>query len=471
MGIISLSINEIETYFSTNRSVTVWVITVFSISSAIGIISLGFLSQIFGRKFIYICGVFGFSLFSGLCGLSNSFETLLLFRAFQGFFGSGLVALSQALVIDTFPLEKRSKAISAWTFGLLAGPVIGPLLGGYIIDSHSWRWIFFINVPLGLSAFIGLLIFLKDNSEKNKSSINIFGFIFLSTAATSLQIFLDRGELEDWFDSDLIQFLFMLFILALILFIYNLSTSKSPLFPKKIFKDKNYVGSLFFAFLFGFILIPPFILMPIFLTQIQDFPIYSIGIILCISGIGGMLGTLFTSNVIYFLGNVKTMILGLVIFIISNMQVTFWTENINTEQVIFNMLYRGISISVYYVALANITYTTLPVKYRTYGAGLFQFFRTMGTGVAVAVFIAFLNRFHFYYFEEFRNFLDYGNFHVINQLNMEEYSEKKFIDLYSQISKQAKMKSFNTDFFLLSISPVLFFPFFFFFKSKSKHKI
>ena len=166
MGIISLSINEIETYFSTNRSVTVWIITVFSISSAIGIISLGFLSQIFGRKFIYICGVFGFSLFSGLCGLSNSFETLLLFRAFQGFFGSGLVALSQALVIDTFPLEKRSKAISAWTFGLLAGPVVGPLLGGYIIDSHSWRWIFFINVPLGLSAFIGLLIFLKDNSEK-----------------------------------------------------------------------------------------------------------------------------------------------------------------------------------------------------------------------------------------------------------------------------------------------------------------
>ena len=184
-----------------------------------------------------------------------------------------------------------------------------------------------------------------------------------------------------------------------------------------------------------------------------------------------MLGTFFTSNIIYFLGNVKTMILGLVIFIISNMQVTFWTENINTEQVIFNMLYRGISISVYYVALANITYTTLPVKYRTYGAGLFQFFRTMGTGVAVAVFIAFLNRFHFYYFEEFRNFLDYGNFHIINQLNMEEFSEKKFIDLYSQINKQAKMKSFNTDFFLLSISPVLFFPFFLFFKSKSKHKI
>ena len=234
MGIISLSINEIETYFSTNRSVTVWIITVFSISSAIGIISLGFLSQIFGRKFIYICGVFGFSLFSGLCGLSNSFKPYCYLEHFRVFW-LRFSSLKSSFSNRYFSFRKRSKAISAWTFGLLAGPVVGPLLGGYIIDSHSWRWIFFINVPLGLSAFIGLLIFLKDNSEKNKSSINIFGFIFLSTAAASLQIFLDRGELEDWFDSDLIQFLFMLFILAFILFIYNLSTSKSPLFPKKNF--------------------------------------------------------------------------------------------------------------------------------------------------------------------------------------------------------------------------------------------
>ena len=179
MGIISLSLNEIETYFSTTRSVTVWIITIFSISSAIGIISLGFLSQIFGRKLIYLCGVIGFTVFSGLCGLSNSFESLLLFRGLQGFFGSGLVALSQALVVDSFSQEKRSKAISAWTFGLLAGPVIGPLLGGFIIENYSWRLVFFINVPLGLSAFFGLMFFLNDNMKRSKSKINTLGFIFL----------------------------------------------------------------------------------------------------------------------------------------------------------------------------------------------------------------------------------------------------------------------------------------------------
>ena len=464
MGIISLSLNEIETYFSTTRSVTVWVITIFSISSAIGIISLGFLSQMFGRKVIYLNGVLGFTIFSGLCGLSNSFETLLLFRGLQGFFGSGLVALSQALVVDSFSAEKRSKAISAWTFGLLAGPVIGPLLGGFIIENYNWRLIFFINVPLGLSAFFGLLFFLNDNMQRSKSKINTLGFIFLSISAGALQIFLDRGELEDWFNSDYITFLLILSILTSVLFIFNSLTSRNPLFPKELFQDRFFTGGIFFAFLFGFILIPPFILMPIFLTQIQDFPIYLVGLILCISGIGGMLGTFFTSKIISFLGNVKTMVFGLAIFVTSNIEVTFWTEDISTAQIIFNMVYRGISISIYYVALANITYTTLPDKYRTHGAGLFQFFRTLGTGAAVAIFITLLNRYQLYYFEEFRNFTSYGNFDLINRLYMEDYSNESFISLYSEINKQAKIKSFNTDFFFLSISPIFFFPFFYFFK-------
>ena len=467
MGIVSLSLNDIESYFSTTRSVTVWIITVFSISSAIGIISLGFLSKIFGRKLIYINAVIGFTIFSGLCGLSNNFETLLLCRGMQGFFGSGLVALSQALVIDIFSKKSRSKAISAWTFGLLAGPVIGPLLGGYIIEAFSWRWVFFINVPLGLLAFSGLILFLNDNSYKSKTKINILGFVFLSISAGTLQVFLDRGELEDWLDSNFIIVLLILSISTLVLFIHNLFTSKNPLFPVEMFKDKFYIGSIFFAFLFGFILIPPFILMPIFLSQVKDFPIYIVGLILCISGLGGMFGTFFTSKIIYFLGNVRTMLLGLIIYITSNLEVTYWTESINIEQIIFNMVYRGMSISIYYVALADITYKTLPEKHRTYGAGLFQFFRTIGTGVAVAIFVALLNRYQLYFFEEFRNIFSPGNFYFFNELYLRDFSDQNFANFYTEINKQAKIKSFNKDFFLLSLSPILFFPFFFFYRKKN----
>ena len=153
-----------------------------------------------------------------------------------------------------------------------------PLLGGYIIENYSWRVIFFINVPLGLFAFFGLIVFLKDTLTKSKVKVNILGFIYLSFAAGSLQIFLDRGELLDWFASNFIVFLFFLSIISLILFILNSIYSNNSLFPKSLFKDHFYLGGIIFAFLFGFILIPPFILMPIFLTQIQNS--ISVGIIL-----------------------------------------------------------------------------------------------------------------------------------------------------------------------------------------------
>ncbi len=189
MGIITISFSEIENFFSTTNSVTSWVLTVFSISSAIGIISLGFMSKLFSRKKIYILGILGFSFFSGLCGLSSSIEQLLICRFFQGYFGSGLIALSQAFVIDIFSKENRSKAISAWTFGLLAGPVIGPLLGGFLIEYFNWRFIFFINLPLGLIAFFGLSYFLETEKPKTTSNINYLSFIFLSLSVACLQIF------------------------------------------------------------------------------------------------------------------------------------------------------------------------------------------------------------------------------------------------------------------------------------------
>ena len=466
MGIITVSFSEIENYFSASNSVTSWVLTVFSISSAIGIISLGFMSKLFGRKKIYTLGILGFSFFSGLCGLSNNIEQLLICRFFQGYFGSSLIALSQAFVIDIFSNENRSKALSAWTFGLLAGPVIGPLLGGFLIEYFNWRFIFFINLPLGLIAFFGLSYFLKSEKLKPSNNINYLSFIFLSISAASFQIFLDRGELEDWFNSELIIFLVILSFISLVFFILNNFSSKNSLFSYLLFQDNYFSGGIIFAFLFGFILIPPFILIPIYLTQIQSFPIYYVGFILSLSGLGGMIATLFTSKIISHIGNVKTMLLGLFIYITANLEIVFWNSNISTNQIIINSLYRGISISTYYVALANITYTTLPNNLRTEGASLFQFLRTIGTGVSIAIFITLLNRYYSINFEDIRSFLDFSNIGVSQYTNVDSFFSNDKMIILQEIKYQSKIKSFINDFFILSISPLIFLPFFMFFKKK-----
>ncbi len=466
MGIITISFNEIENYFSTTNSVTSWVLTVFSISSAIGIISLGFLSKIFGRKKIYIIGILGFSSFSGLCGVSNNIEQLLICRFFQGYFGSALVALSQAFVVDIFSRKQRSLAISAWTFGLLAGPVIGPLIGGFLIEYLSWRYIFFINLPLGLLAIIGLSYNLDNDQPETNVKVNYISFIFLSLSAASLQVFLDRGELSDWFNSDYILFLMILSIVSFIYFLISNFKSKISLFSPSLFQDNYFVGGIIFAFLFGFILIPPFILIPIYLTEIQSFPIHHVGVILSLSGLGGMIATLFTSKIIFYIGNVKTMLLGLSIYMFSNLEVTLWTSEISTEQIILNSIFRGVSISTYYVALANITYTTLPNNLRTEGASLFQFLRTMGTGSAVAIFVTLLNRYYLINYEDLRNYIDFSNIGVSSFTNTDNFLDKDKMIILKELHYQSKMKSFISDFFLLSMSPLVFLPFFLFFRKK-----
>ena len=401
---------------------------------------------------------------SSLCGLSPKIEYLLIFRALQGFFGSALVALSQAIVIDIFSEKDRSKAISAWTFGLLAGPVIGPLVGGYLIEYLNWRWIFFINLPIGLIAFFGLLYNLRDKEFDRTSRINYIAFILLSISVACLQLVLDRGEIEDWFDSFLIKFLLVLAVLAFFIFIFNSYLSYNPLFPKKLFKDRFYVGGIIFAFLFGFILIPPFILIPIFLTKVQYFPIYIVGFILSCSAIGGMIITFFMSKIIEKIGNVKTMIIGLSIYMLANLEVTFWTNDISTNQIIINSVFRGVSISFFYVPLANITYTTLPNYLRTDAASLFQFFRTLGTGIAVAIFITLLNRFEKINFENTRSLFSHSNPAIKSYFNFEDILMKEKLFLYKLIEHNSYINSLINDFYILALCPLIFFPFFFLFK-------
>ncbi len=469
MGVISVSLPHMRGTFSATRTEIAWILTVFTIATAVSITSLGFLSRKFGRKRVYIVGIIGFTLTSGLCGTSYSLEYILFLRALQGAFGATLVALSQAIILDTFNVEHRNRALSFWTLGLLAGPVIGPLLGGYLTEYYGWRWIFFINIPLGITAAVGVSIFMKTDTPNKVTNIDYIGFILLGTFATSLQLVLDRGQLEDWFSSSKILILTIISTISFVFFTIRILSFRNPIIPKGLFTDRSYVAGLVFVFLFGIILIPPFVLMPIFLSELSKYPLHLIGLTICPSGIGGMISTFFTSKIISEIGYKKTMILGLGLYIFSSIEFAFWTPDISNLRIMLNGIFRGAGISIYYVGLASATYVTLPVNLRTEGATLFQFFRNFGSGIAVAVLITLLERYSQINYEELGSRIIKGSQHwnVLKSLKDQGLTKVSEVEIIANvIGKEAVMNALINDFLILGIIPLCFMPLLFLFKKE-----
>jgi len=472
LACISVALPKMLGYFSASKIEIAWIITVYSISTAICIPALGYLSEKIGRKKIYIIGIIGFTVFCALSGLSQNLDQILIFRALQGIFSAPLVALSQSIIIDSFPEKERGKAISWWTLGLLIGPLIGPTLGGYLTENYNWRWVFFINVPIGIISLIGCILSLEENKTNNKASFPFLSFIFLAIGASCMQIVLDRGQILDWFNSNFIIYLTISAILFLILFICLFFRQKSiNLFPKELFFDSNYVAGLIFVFLFGIILVPPFILMPDFLSSLGGYPVDKIGLILTFSGIGGLIGSLISTRVLIYSYYKTFMIFGLLIYMFGQYHMTLWTADISTFNMMTNGIIRGIGIGFFYPAMATATYTTLPANIRDHGTSLFQFTRNAGSAIAIAIIVVVMDRYtkiNNYELSSritstYQNNDSLNHSYPLNPLNIENLNY--FINIVLQ---QSHMITLINIFILLTLLPLIFFPFFLLFKNKEK---
>ena len=470
LACISVALPRMLGFFSASKIEIAWVITVYSISTAICIPLLGFLSEKIGRKKIYIIGIIGFSFFSALSGLSQSLDQILIFRTLQGVFSAPLVALSQSIIIHSFPEKERGKAISWWTLGLLIGPLIGPVLGGYLTEYYNWRWVFLINVPIGIISLIGCYASLEDNSIKNDITFPFKSFIFLAVGASCLQVVLDRGQILDWFSSNLIIYLTIITSIFLILFLFQFFIKKSnTLFPKDLFKDSNYIAGLIFVFLFGIILVPPFIMIPDFLDSLGGYPVDKIGLVLTFSGVGGLIGSLISSRILVFEYYKTFMILGLLIYMFGQYQMTLWTSDISIYDMMINGIIRGLGIGFFYPAMATATYVTLPPKLRDHGASLFQFIRNAGSAIAIAILVVLMDRYNKININELsaRITSTYQNNDSINSSYplspLDTNNTNYFVNI---ITQESHMITLINVFALLALLPLIFFPFFLLFKTK-----
>src|SRR5712671_5800484 len=268
-----------------------WALTSYLVANAIILPMTGWLASMFGRKNLLMLSVIGFTAASFLCGLAPTLGTLIFFRILQGATGGALQPLSQAVLLEAFPPHERGKAMGLWAHGIVVAPIIGPVVGGWLTDNYSWRWVFYINIPVGIASLVMTKMFIFDPPYLRQESrtIDYWGIGMLAVGIGALQIVLDKGQQEDWFSSSLITTLAVLSAACIVALIIHELTTENPVIDLRVFKARSYAVGVFLMTILGFVLYGSMVLLPIMLQTLLGYPSLQAGIAMAPRGMGSFL--------------------------------------------------------------------------------------------------------------------------------------------------------------------------------------
>ena len=366
-----------------------WVLTSYIIAAAIAMPLAGWLSGRFGRKRVFMASVIGFTIASGLCGAAQTLSQIVAFRLLQGVFGAALVPLSQAILLDVFPREQRGPAMAFWGVGIMVGPILGPTLGGYLTDNFDWRWVFYINLPVGVLALIGIGAAVEETERDRDRPFDFFGFAMLSLGMASLQMMLDRGELKDWFSSLEIQIEAALAALGFYTFAVHSATAEHPFLHPQILRDRNLAVSLVIGFVVGIVLVASAVLLPPMLQDLMDYPVMTTGIVMGPRGIGTMITMVIGGRLIQRVDARWLILTGFLVTAYSLWDMaTRFSLGMDSGPVIWTGFVQGLGLGLIFPPLSTVAFATLQPRHRTEAAGIFNLARNSGSSVGVSVVIA-----------------------------------------------------------------------------------
>ena len=289
-SIANVSLPYMQGSLSTSAEEITWVLTSYVIAAAIMTAPVGWLAVRFGRKNLHVVCMAGFVVASMLCGMADTLQQMVVFRFLQGMCGAALVPLSQATMLDIYPFERRAQAMAIFGMGVMVGPITGPTLGGYLTEVYNWRYVFYVNLPFGILAVTGLLIFLPKAAPRSELRFDWTGFTVLAMGVAGLQLMLDRGETQDWFSSREIIVEAVLAGLGIYLFVVHMFTAKRPFLPPGLFKDRNFVCGVSMVFCTATIMLASSALMAPYLESLAGYPVEMAGLSMAPRGIGTMIG-------------------------------------------------------------------------------------------------------------------------------------------------------------------------------------
>jgi MFS transporter, DHA2 family, multidrug resistance protein len=377
---------------SASQDEIAWVLTSYIVAAAIMTPPTGYLTSRFGLKRLFLVSIAGFTVSSVLCGMAQSLVQIVLFRVLQGLFGAALVPLSQTVLMNINPKERQGSAIALWGVAVMAGPVLGPVLGGWLTQAFSWRYVFYINVPVGILAFFGMLTFLSDTVRNATAKLDWFGFGTLSLAIAAMQVLLDRGEELDWFGSSEIVAEAIIAVSAFYLFLVHTFTAREPFVRLSLFRDPNFTAGVLFIAIVGLTYYASLALQPPYLQNLMNYPIVSAGLVLGPRGVGTMGSMLIVGRLI---GRVDTRLLlalGLGLTAWSFYVMTGWTPDVSQMTIVVVGIIQGVGLGFIFVPLSVVTLSTLAPERRAEGAGLYSLSRNIGSSIGISVVNSLLTR-------------------------------------------------------------------------------
>lgn len=362
-----------------------WVLTSYIVAAAIMTAPVGWIANRFGRKKIFIICSAGFTIASVMCGLAQDITQMVLFRLLQGVFGAALVPLSQAVMLDSYTLQERAKAMSIWGMGVMLGPIMGPSLGAWLTETYSWHWVFFVNIPFGIITVAGLIIFMDETKTNSELKFDWFGFGALAIGIGSMQVALDRGEQLGWLESPEIVAETILSIVGFYYFFAHSFTTKRPFIQFAIFKDRNFVGGCVFMAVMGLVLYSTMALASPYLQNVIGYPILTAGLLLATRGAGTFVAMMLVGRVMKYIEARTLIASGMLLMSASLYLMTGWTDQTGVPTIVIVSIAQGFGLGLVFVPLSTVAFLTLPNHLRTDGTSMLTLMRNVASSVGISV--------------------------------------------------------------------------------------
>jgi DHA2 family multidrug resistance protein len=392
--VVNVSIPHIAGNLASTNEEGTWVVTSYLVSNAIVLPISGWLANHIGRKRLLLTCVAGFTVTSLCCGMATSLTQLIIFRILQGLTGGGLQPLAQAILLETFPKERHGHAMAAFGIGILLAPILGPTLGGWITDNYSWRWIFYLNLPVGVLSLVLMNRFVFDPHyvKRGNGKVDLWGIGFLALGIGSLQVLLDTGQRKDWFSSQYIQVFAALCVFGLVSLIVRELMTDHPVVDLRVLKNRSFSAGVFLIGLLGFVLYASLVLLPLYLQTLMGYPAYNSGLALSPRGIGALLFTPLAGHLTTKTDPRRLLVVGIGLGSITMFQLSGLNLNAGFWDIFWAQVLQGVALSFLFIPLMSLAMSRISPEKMGNATSIFNLMRNIGGSVGIAIMTTFLAR-------------------------------------------------------------------------------